>query len=102
MIKAFAILVACLMCLVALPVFFGLAGGLFGLIIGIIGGVVGLICGIVGGIVGVIAGIFKGIIHALFGWHSDFGYHHSHWHFNGYIFAALIVLIFALATRKNK
>jgi hypothetical protein len=87
--------------LLALPLAIGLGGGLFGLAIGLIGGLVGLLFGIFGAIIGAIAWIFKSIFHLLFGWHTDFGHHHW-FHFNGYLFAAIIILILAVTLNKKK
>ena len=100
MIKAFTFLVIGFMLLLTVTIFIGIAGGVFGLIVGLIGGAVGLFFGLIGAIFGCIAGVFKAIFHVLFGWNSDFGFHH--WHMNGYIFAALLVLIFVVASQKKK
>lgn len=102
MIKAFGILIVGFIALVSLPIFLGLAGGLFGLIFGVVGGVIGLFCAVIGGVIGFIAGIFRGITHLLFGWHSDFGFHPWHWHLNGYTFAAILVLILIVVSQKKK
>jgi len=86
--------------LLTIPLFIGLGGGLFGVAIGLIGGLIGLLFGLFGAIIGVIAWIFKSIFHLLFGWHMGFGHHHW-FHFNGYLFAALLILIFVIALRKK-
>lgn len=85
--------------LITVPVCIGIAGGLFGLMAGLIGAIFGLVFGILGGIFRFIGWIFKGIFHLLFGWHSDYGFHH--WHFNIFAFAILIVLIIAFASRRK-
>ena len=101
MIKALSILVVAFFMLLAIPLLIGLGGGLFGLAIGLIGGLFGLIFGIFGAVVGVIAWIFKSIFHVFFGWHSGFGHHHW-FHFNGYLFAAILILIFVVVLNKKK
>jgi len=101
MVKAFSFLLVAFFLLLALPLAIGLGGGLFGLAIGLIGGLIGLLFGIFGAIIGAIAWIFKTIFHLLFGWHMGFGHHHW-FHFNGYIFAAIIVVIIAVALNKKK
>ncbi len=100
MIKAFSLLIIGFIALLAIPICIGLAGGLFGLVFGLIGGVIGLIAGLFGAVIGGIAWIFRSIFHVFFGW--GFG-HHEHWfHFNGYLFAALLILILAVALKRKK
>ena len=101
MVKAFSFLLVACFLLLALPLAIGLGGGLFGLAIGLIGGLIGLLFGIFGAIIGAIAWILKTIFHLLFGWHMGFGHHHW-FHFNGYLVAAIIILIFAVAHRRKK
>jgi hypothetical protein len=101
MVKAFSFLVVAFILLLTLPLAIGLGGGLFGLAIGLIGGLIGLLFGIFGAIIGAIAWIFKTIFHLLFGWHMGLGHHHW-FHFNGYIFTAIIILIFAVALNRKK
>jgi hypothetical protein len=102
MVKAFSFLFVAFLLLLTLPLMIGLGGGLFGLAFGLIGGLIGLIFGLFGAIVGAIAWIFKSIFHLLFGWHAGFGHHHW-FHFNGYVVAAILVLIFVAALRgKSK
>ena len=101
MIKAFSFLFIGFLLLLAVPLCIGIAGGVFGLVFGVIGGIIGLVFGFIGLIFKSIAWVFSSIMHMLFGWHSDFGCHPGHWHFNGYVLAALIVLIFAISQRKK-
>ncbi len=101
MVKAFSILMVAFFMLLAIPLMIGLGGGLFGLAIGLVGGLFGLLFGLFGAIIGVIAWIFKTIFHILFGWHMGFGHHHW-FHFNGYVFAAVIVLVFVIALKRKK
>jgi len=98
MVKGCSFLVFGFLLLLALPICIGIGGGIFGMIVGLIGGAFGLIFGAIGAIIGFIAHIFSGIMHALFGWNHH-GFHP--WHFNGFVFLALIVLIFVVATRKK-
>src|SRR6185369_8948071 len=102
MIKAFSFLIVAFVLLLALPLAIGLGGGLFGLAIGLIGGLIGLLFGIFGAIIGAIAWIFKSIFHLLFGWHMGFDHHHHWFHFNGCIFAVIIILILAVALNRKK
>jgi len=66
--------------------------GLFGLLIGLIGGFFGVMVGFMGAMVGIIAWPFKMI----------FG--HGHWfpHINGYVIAAIIILIVLVSKRNQK
>ena len=101
MVKAFSFLVVAFFLLLTVPLMIGLGGGLFGLAIGLIGGLFGLLFGLLGAIIGAIAWIFKSILHLLFGWHLGLGHHHW-FHFNGYIFAAILILILVVALKKKK
>jgi hypothetical protein len=101
MVKAISFLLVTFLLLLALPLMIGLGAGLFGLVIGLIGGLFGVFFGLFGAILGAIVWIFKSIFHLLFGWHLGFGHHHW-FHFNGYIFAAILILLLAVALRKKK
>ena len=77
-----------------IPIWIGLAGGLFGIVVGVFGAVIGVIAGVFGAIFGVIGGIF--------GWIFDWS-----WPFNGFfhwkIFPILIiVLIVVLVSRSRR
>ena len=97
MIKTFSFLVIGFLLLFVVPLCIGIVGGMFGLIFGVIG----LVFGLIGFILKSIAWIFSSITHLLFGWHTEFGFHEWHWHFNGYVLAALIILIIAISQRKK-
>jgi len=101
MIKAFSFLFIGFLLLLAVPLCIGIAGGVFGLIVGIIGGVIGLIFGAIGIVIKSIAWVFSSIMHMLFGWHSDWGFHPWHFHFNIYAVAVIVILIFAISQRKK-
>ena len=101
MVKAFSFLLVGFILLLTLPLMIGLGAGFFGLALGLIGGLFGLLFGLFGAVVGAIAWVFKSIFHLLFGWHLGFGHHHW-FHFNGYLVAAIIILIFAVAHRRKK
>jgi hypothetical protein len=101
MIKAFSFLFIGFFLLLAVPLCIGVAGGVFGLVVAVIGGIIGLFFGLIGFIFKSIAWIFSSIMHVLFGWHSDFGFHPWHWHFNGYLLAALVILIIAISQRTK-
>lgn len=83
-----------LILIITFPFWFALAAVAFGLVVGIFGGLIGLIGGIFGGIMGLIGGIFGGI----FGFHS---WHLPHFHFNGYVFFALLIVV-ALVINKRQ
>lgn len=51
------------------PIWIGLAGGLFGLVMGLIGAAIGIVAGVFGAFVGGIGSAFGG----MFGWHGSFG-----------------------------
>lgn len=84
------------------PLWIGLAGGLFGIVMGLMGAVIGIIAGVFGAIFGVIGAIFGGIF-SIFdwdhNWHFPFIYHLS-------VFKLFIIgmIIFAivLVSRKGK
>jgi hypothetical protein len=101
MVKGCSFLIVGFLLLLFIPICIGIGGGIFGLIVGLIGGAIGLVFGIIGAVIGAIAAVFKGIFHLFFGWgHHDF--HPWHFHSSGFLFLALIVLIFVIATRNNK
>lgn len=101
MVKAFSFLLIGFFLILTIPLVIGLGAGFFELAIGLIGGLFGLLFGLLGAIVGAIAWVFKSIFHLLFGWHVGFGHHHW-FHPNGYIFAAIIILILAVLLNKKK
>jgi hypothetical protein len=101
MVKAFSFLLVGFFLLLTLPLMIGLGAGFFGVVIGLIGGLFGLFFGLFGAILGAIAWIFKSVFHLLFGWHLGFGHHHW-FHFNGYVFAAIVILILAIALKRKK
>ena len=100
MVRSFSIVLIAIVLLLTLPLWFGLGGGLIGLAFGLIGGLLGLIFGLFGAIIGAIAWIFKALFHLLFGWHHESGFQYG-FHFNGYVFAALLILILVIASKKK-
>ena len=93
-----------LILILTFPFWIALAAVVFGLV-GIFGGIMGLIGGLFGGIFGLIGGIFggiMGIIGGIFGfdsWHM--GWDWPHFHFNGYVFFALLIVA-ALVIKKRQ
>lgn len=84
-----------LVVLFTLPIWIGVAGGLFGLVAGLCGGIFGIFAAIFGVLLSVIAIPFK----ILFGW-GHWGIF-PHFHFPGLGVVALVVVI-ALLLRKGK
>ena len=76
------------------PIWIGLIGGLFGLVIGGIGGMIGLVAGAFGIVIGAIGSLVGGI----FSW--------GHWGFDfgggKFVVIMLVVLLIALAIRPRK
>ncbi len=101
MVKAFSFLLVGFFLILTIPLIIGLGAGFFGLAIGLIGGLFGILFGLLGAIIGAIAWVFKSMFHLLFGWHLGFGHHHG-FHPNGYILAAIIILILAVVLNKKK
>lgn len=100
MVKAFSFFVIAFALLLAIPICLGVAGGIFGLAVGLLGGIVGVFFGLIGAVIGCIAWIIKGFFHLLFGWHFSVGFHP--FHFNGYAVAAIIILLFVVASKRRK
>lgn len=85
------------------PIWIGLGGLVIGLTFGLIGGVFGLIGGIIGAVFGTIAWVFKSIFHIFFGWHTDVDWpFHSHHHFSGYTFLAIIIVVALVVNHRGK
>ncbi len=101
MVKAFSFLLIGFFLILTIPLVIGLGAGFFGLAIGLIGGLIGHHFGLLRSIVGAIASDFKSIYNLLYGWHVGLCHHHCFNH-NGYIFAAIIILILAVLLNKKK
>ena len=81
------------------PIWIGIAGGLFGLIIGLIAGFFGLIAGLFGAIIGAIGALIGAIFDVVF--HPWSGEWHGP-HFNAFWFAvALIVLVLLFRSKRQ-
>lgn len=86
------------------PIWIGLAGGVFGLVMGLFGAAVGIIAGVFGAIGGILGAIF-GVIGELFNWifggifNCDFYYPHVS--FPGPITMLLIILVAVLIVRSR-
>ncbi|CAN5579213.1 hypothetical protein BH10BAC4_BH10BAC4_18570 [soil metagenome] len=79
------------------PLWFGIGAGIVGIIIGLMGAVIGIVAGFFGVVIGLICLPFK----ILFGWGD---WHHNffpHFHNNGFIFLAILIIA-ALIISKRK
>jgi hypothetical protein len=81
------------------PIWIGILGGLFGLVVGGIGGFIGLIAGAIGIVIGTIGGL----IGSIFNWgYGDFAsWNFVSWNGNFIIFIA-VVLFIALAIKPRR
>jgi len=77
------------------PIWLGIAGGIFGLVVGLLGAGFGIIAGVFGAFFGIIGGIFGW----LFDWHWPFD-RFFHWNFFPIFFIILIVLLIS-RSRKS-
>ncbi len=68
------------------PIWIGIAGGLFGLIVGVFGACIGIIAGVLGAIFGAIGSVF-----GIFDWFSF-----PHIHLSGFRFFLVVAIIFAI------
>jgi hypothetical protein len=80
-------------CIFFIPVFFGVVGGVFGLIGGIIGAIFGLIGSIIGGIFSLIGGIFDFIF--------DWNFHPFFFHWDVVTIVAVVLVIILLSRSKR-
>jgi hypothetical protein len=88
-----AILIAIIV-IITFPLWIGILGGIFGLVIGGIGGLIGLIAGVFGIVIGTIGGV----IGSIFSWgYWDLGF----WNGNFFIFF-FVVLLIALAIKPRR
>jgi hypothetical protein len=81
------------------PLWIGLAGGLFGLVVSMFGAVIGILAGVFGALIGAIGGVF--------GWIFDWEWHHG-WPFGFWnakmlaiIITMLIVFFILIRPKKN-
>jgi hypothetical protein len=100
MVRSISIVLVAFVLLLTLPLCLGIGGGLIGLTFGLLGGIIGILFGLFGVILGGIAWIFKAVFHLLFGWHLGHGFHS--FHFNGYVFIAIVLLILLIASKNRK
>jgi hypothetical protein len=85
-----------LLVLITFPFWIGFFGMAIGIVGGVIGGVFGAVFGALGGVIGAIMGIITWPFKMIFG--------HGDWfpHFNGYVIAALVILVVFMARKKSK
>jgi hypothetical protein len=98
--KTLGTLLIAIACILMLPVFFALIGGVFGIVFGVIGGVFGAVFGVIGGVFGAIFGFIESIFDGLFGWHGPSFF----WHFNPvtlFLFAIIVALLIKSNNRKQ-
>jgi hypothetical protein len=88
MTKTLGTLVIAFLCILMLPIFFGILGGLFGAVMGILGAIFGVIGGIIGGLFSAIFGGLGSLFDGIFNWHLPFGFISAK-------FFALVAIIFA-------
>jgi hypothetical protein len=80
--------------IVTFPLWIGIIGGLFGLVLGGLGGLIGIIAGAFGIVIGTIGSLIGSIFH----WgHWEFGF----WNGNFFIFVGIVLLI-AYAIRPRR
>lgn len=72
------------------PIWIGIAGGLFGLVMGLLGAAIGVIVGVFGAVIGAITGVIGGVF-GLFSWDR------SSFHFFGFYYNFLLVLCLVIA-----
>jgi hypothetical protein len=94
--KSTNLLLIFLLVLITFPIWIGLFGLMVGTVGAVIGGVFGAVFGVLGGLLGAIMGIITWPFKVIFG--------HGHWfpHINGYVIAALIILVLVIAKRNAK
>ena len=86
------------------PIWIGLAGGIFGLVMGLFGAAVGIIAGIFGAIAGILGAIF-GVVAELFSWIFggifNFDIYSPHISFPRPFTLLLIILVAVLVMRSR-
>lgn len=79
------------------PIWIGIAGGLFGLVLGACGIVVGVFAAVFGAMIALVALPFKIIFgFGHWGWHGF-----PHFHFGGLTFIVLIIIAALIIKRRN-
>ncbi len=85
--SSFPTVLVALILIITFPVWFTIAAALFGVVVGLASVVVGVIAAIFGVMIALIALPFK----LIFGW-GHWGWHWiPHFHYNGFIFIALVI-----------
>ena len=91
--KGAALLLACIF-FFTFPLWVGLAVGGFGLVVGLLGAIIGVMAALVGTVFAIIGSLFSGE------W-PGIGLVFPHWHFNGFITAAILIAIVMAITRRQ-
>ena len=71
-----------------------------GVVGGVLAGVFGAVFGIIGGVLGAVGGIIAWPLKMIFSWH-EWGWW-PHFHVNGFMIAALIILVVTISKRRGK
>lgn len=100
--KGFATGCLAIIVLLSFPLWIGIIAGGFGVVIGIFGAIFGAIAGVFGAIFGIIGALLDAIFGGIFNWNwhgPDF--HVRHFHFNGFVVAAIIITLAIVFGRKS-
>jgi hypothetical protein len=80
-----------------LPLWLGLGGALIGVVAGLFGAMIGVVAALFGGLIALIALPFK----LIFGW-GDWGWHGPHFHGNGFVWLALLIVVALFISKRKK
>lgn len=97
MTKAIGIFAIVVLCVLMLPVFIGVVGGVLGGFFGLIGAVIGAVFGLIGGLFGAIFGTIGSVFGWIFDWHRPFPV----FHWNLVTVLALVLVIVLIARNKQ-
>lgn len=84
-----------------LPIWIGIAGGLFGLVMGLFGAAIGIIAGVFGAVIGAIAGVIGGVF-GLFSWDWSPVFHFFGFHYNFLLVICLVIAIVMVSRSRRK
>jgi hypothetical protein len=79
------------------PLWLGLGGVLIGVVAGLFGAMIGVVAALFGGLIALIALPFK----LIFGW-GEWGWHGPHFHGNGYVWLALLIIAALIINKRKK
>jgi len=104
MAKSTSTVLIVILLILTFPIWIGLAGGIFGLVMGLFGAAIGLIAGIfgaIGGILGAIFGVIGEFFSWIFGGIFDCDFYSPHVSFPRPITLLLIILVAVLIMRSR-